>query len=225
MKIPASAALFAGLAVAHPNCPRVHIIGARETTAPQSNPYGTATALVNQVLATYPGSAAEAIVYPACSGQEACGGVQFPDSVAQGTAAVIKAVNTYNAKCPHTQIILIGYSQGGHIMDNAICGGLGETLTSKAVAAVKAAVFLGPTSFSSDLSYSLGTCNGGGASARPAGFKCAPAKPSIVKSWCDDTDQFCCGGTDIPIHFTYTDKYGADALAFIKSRVPASKRA
>ncbi|KAH9875422.1 hypothetical protein J1614_004914 [Plenodomus biglobosus] len=131
-------------------------------------------------------------------------------------------------------------------MDNAICGGLGETLTTKSVAAVKAAVFLGPTSFSSDLAYSLGTCNGGGvsflpssprvaqisdakhgsqASARPTGFTCAPANPSIIKSWCDDTDQFCCGGTDIPIHFTYTDKYGADALAFIKSRVPASKRA
>ncbi|KAH9875423.1 carbohydrate esterase [Plenodomus biglobosus] len=111
MKIPASAALFAGLAAARPNCPKVHIIGARETTAPQSNPYGTATPLVNQTLASYPGSTAEAIVYPACSGQEACGGIQFPDSLAQGTAAVIRAVNTYNAQCPSTKIILIGYSQ------------------------------------------------------------------------------------------------------------------
>lgn len=119
MKFTAAAALSVlGLAVANPvelterqSCPKVYIFGARETTVPQSNGYGTAGGLVNQVKAAYPGSGSEAIVYPACGGQSSCGGVSYDNSQSQGTAAVIKAVTAYNQKCPSTQIVLIGYSQ------------------------------------------------------------------------------------------------------------------
>nr|GFD57082.1 hypothetical protein [Tanacetum cinerariifolium] len=67
--------------------------------------------LVNSVKAAYPGSGSEAIVYPACGGQAACGGISYDNSASQGTAAVVKAVTAYNQKCPNTQIVLIGYSQ------------------------------------------------------------------------------------------------------------------
>lgn len=118
MKIAATAALFAGLAIAGPveieerqACPKVYIFGARETTQPQSNGFGTGAGLVNQVKAAYSGAGAEAIVYPACGGQSSCGGVSYDNSASQGTAAVVKAVTAYNQKCPSTQIVLIGYSQ------------------------------------------------------------------------------------------------------------------
>ncbi len=91
------------------SCPKVHVYGARETTVAQG--YGTSQGLVNMVTQAYPGSTAEAIVYPACGGQSSCGGASYGDSASQGTAAVVKAVTSFNQKCPDTKIVLIGYSQ------------------------------------------------------------------------------------------------------------------
>lgn len=126
MKVTAAAALsLAGLVAANPvelaerqNCPKVYVFGARETTAPAG--YGTSQGLVNMVKQAYPGAGSEAINYPACGGQSQCGGVSYDNSATQGTAAVVRAVTAYNQRCPDTQIVLIGYSQGGQIMDNAL---------------------------------------------------------------------------------------------------------
>ncbi|KAJ4368774.1 hypothetical protein N0V83_005856 [Neocucurbitaria cava] len=228
MKVTAAAALFAGLAAAGPvelaerqSCPKVYIFGARETTLPQSNGYGTAGGLVNSVKSAYPGAGSEAIVYPACGGGSSCGGVSYENSASQGTAAVVKAVTAYNQKCPDTQIVLIGYSQGGQIMDNAICGGSGSTLTGAALAAVKAAIFMGDPHNVNGLSYNVGTCKAGGFAARPSGYKCAPANPSIIQSYCDSADPYCCNGNDANAHQQYVNKYGSQALTFIKSKLTA----
>ena len=129
MKFTAAAALSViGFAVANPvelaerqSCPKVYIFGARETTVAQSNGFGTAAGLVNQVKAAYAGSGAEAIVYPACGGQASCGSVSYDNSASQGTAAVVKAVTAYNQKCPSTQIVLIGYSQVCPSANDSVC--------------------------------------------------------------------------------------------------------
>lgn len=111
-----AALLLAQLAVASPvdpvkraTCPGVHVFGARETTV--SAGYGSSATVVNLVLNTYSGSTAEAISYPACGGQSSCGGISYADSVKQGVAAITTAVNNYNAQCPSTQLVIVGYSQ------------------------------------------------------------------------------------------------------------------
>lgn len=91
------------------SCPKIHVFGARETTAPAG--FGTAGTVVNLVLQAYPGATSEAISYPACGGQSSCGGASYANSALQGTAAVAKAVNAFNTKCPDTQLVLVGYSQ------------------------------------------------------------------------------------------------------------------
>lgn len=91
------------------SCPSVHIFGARETTAAAG--YGSAGTVVNEILSAYPGSTAEAIVYPACGGGSSCGGVSYSSSASQGTTAVCNAVSAYAAKCPSTKLVLVGYSQ------------------------------------------------------------------------------------------------------------------
>lgn len=93
------------------SCPPIHVFGARETTAPAG--MGTAGAIVDAIVQAHPGATSEAIEYPACGGQPECGGVQYGDSVKQGTAAAAAAVNAFNEQCPDTQIVLIGYSQVG----------------------------------------------------------------------------------------------------------------
>ncbi|KAF5326968.1 hypothetical protein D9619_004108 [Psilocybe cf. subviscida] len=94
---------------ARQSCPGIHVFGARETTAPTG--YGTAGVVVNLVLNSHSGSTAEAINYPACGGQSSCGSVSYANSAVQGVAAVASAVNSFNSRCPQTQLVLVGYSQ------------------------------------------------------------------------------------------------------------------
>lgn len=114
MLLTTATLLLAGTTLASPleerqSCPKVHVFGARETTVSQG--YGSSSTVVNLVLGAYSGSTAEAIVYPACGGQSSCGSVSYANSVQQGVAAVTSAVNSFNTKCPTTQLVLVGYSQ------------------------------------------------------------------------------------------------------------------
>lgn len=182
MLIP-SILFFLGLAAASPvdlledrqtSCPGIHVFGARETTVSQG--YGTSSVVVNAVLAAYSGSTSEAIVYPACGGQASCGSISYANSVLQGVAAVKSQVNAFNTKCPSTQLVIVGYSQGGQIFDDAFCGGgdtnegLSDTsvqIQASAVAMIKAAIWMGNPRFISGLSYQVGTCKAQGVRSLP----------------------------------------------------------
>lgn len=174
----ALASALGGLTLASPieletrqSCPKVHVFGARETTAPAG--YGSSSTVVNLILGAYSGSTSEAINYPACGGQSSCGSVSYANSVQQGVAAVTSAVNSFNAKCPSTQLVLVGYSQGGQIFDDAFCGGgdssegISSTaipLTAAAVNMIKAAIFQGDPRYVAGVSYDVGTCAAQGVS-------------------------------------------------------------
>jgi acetylxylan esterase len=153
------------------SCPPVHVFGARETTV--SPGYGSAGTVVNLILAAHAGATSEAISYPACGGQSSCGGISYANSAYQGVQAVVSAVNSFYTKCPSTQLVLVGYSQGGQIMDDALCGGgdpaegitsTAVPLSAGAVGAIKAAIFMGDPRFVAGLSYEVGTCKAGGVS-------------------------------------------------------------
>jgi acetylxylan esterase len=96
------------------SCPGVHVFGARETTV--SPGYGSSITVVNLVLAAYSGSTSEAITYPACGGQSTCGGISYAASATQGTANAAAAINAFNAQCPSTQLVLVGYSQVSEVL-------------------------------------------------------------------------------------------------------------
>jgi acetylxylan esterase len=55
-------------------CPKIHISGARETTAPPG--YGSAGTVVNLILNAHPDSTAEVINYPATGGNSYGASVQ-----------------------------------------------------------------------------------------------------------------------------------------------------
>lgn len=107
-------------------------------------------------------------------GQASCGGASYSSSASQGTTAVAKAVNDYAARCPNTQIVLVGYSQGAQITDNAFCGGgdsgqgivstAANTINSAAAAQVKAVIEMGNPRYIYGLAYEVGTCRAQGVS-------------------------------------------------------------
>ncbi|KAK7419044.1 hypothetical protein QQX98_003546 [Neonectria punicea] len=206
------------------SCPGIHIFGARETTA--SAGFGSAGAMINMIIADHSGATSEAITYPACGGQASCGSVAYGDSAKQGTAAVATAVNAFNEKCPNSQIVLVGYSQGGQIMDNALCGGgdsgagITDTavpISAAAVKMIKAAILMGDPRYVSGLAYGVGTCKNGGFDARASGFVCPSA--SKVQLYCDAEDPYCCNGNDAAHHQQYVSIYGTKAKTFVNSKL------
>ncbi|KAF7347136.1 Acetyl xylan esterase [Mycena venus] len=218
--------LLLGAGFAAAQCPNVHVFGARETTVPPG--YGTAGTVVTSIQNAFPGATAEAINYPACGGQASCGDVSYANSVIQGVAAVANQVNSFNSQCPNTVLVLVGYSQGGQIFDDAYCGGgdTNEGLSSTAIpisaAAQKkiaAAIFMGDPRHIPGLSYNVGTCQASGFAPRPAGFQCPYA--ANIQSYCDAADPYCCNGSDANTHQGYAVEYGAVALTFVKNKVNA----
>ncbi|KAF7934014.1 uncharacterized protein EAE97_008375 [Botrytis byssoidea] len=208
-------------------CPEIHVFGARETTAPAG--FGTAGVVVDLIRAAHPGATAEAINYPACGGQSSCGGVSYGNSVVAGVAAVAAAVNKYNTDCPSTKLVLVGYSQGGEIMDDAFCGGgdanngLTNTaipIQASAINMIKAAIFMGNPRYIYGLSYEVGTCRAHGFAPRPSGFSCPSA--SKIKSYCDAADPYCCTGSDANTHQGYGTEYGQQALTFVNAQLASS---
>ncbi|KAF8175577.1 cutinase-domain-containing protein [Pholiota molesta] len=223
----ASILLLGATLAAAQSCPSVHVFGARETTAPPG--YGTSQSVVQSIVSAYPGATMEAINYPACGGQASCGDVSYASSAVQGVAAVATAVNSFNTNCPNTWLVLVGYSQGGQIMDDAYCGGgdTNEGLTNTAIpisaAAQKkiaAAIFMGDPRHIPGLSYNVGTCQASGFAPRPTGFQCPYA--SNIQSYCDAADPYCCNGNDANTHQGYAVEYGAVALTFVKNKLNAA---
>ncbi|KAJ6554267.1 Acetylxylan esterase At 0.90 angstrom resolution [Mycena capillaripes] len=218
--------LALGATLAAAQCPNVHIFGARETTAPPG--FGSAGPVVQSIQNAFPGATSEVINYPACGGQASCGSVSYASSATQGLAAVANQVNSFNSRCPNTVLVLVGYSQGGQIMDDAYCGGgdTNEGITNTAIPIstaaqnkIAAAIFLGDPRHIPGLSYNVGTCQASGFAPRPAGFQCPHA--ANIQSYCDAPDPFCCNGNNAATHQGYATEYGAVALTFVKNKVNA----
>ncbi|KKA30377.1 hypothetical protein TD95_001007 [Thielaviopsis punctulata] len=203
------------------SCPNVHIIAARETTAPAG--FGTSLSVVQSIESAFPGATAEAIDYPAA------GGNSYASSVTAGIAAVIKQVEAFNSKCPDSIIVMVGYSQGSQIMDDAFCGGPdgssmaanAATVSAAAGDKVAALIWMGDPRAIGGLPYQVGTATLGGFAARPSNFKC-PTYSSRIQSYCDSQDPYCSKGNDAQHHQEYAQIYGSQALAFVKSKVDAA---
>lgn len=146
------------------SCPPIHVFGARETTAPVG--FGSSQTVVNLIMNAFPGTTSEAIVYPAI------GGNNYSMSVAAGIRAVVQQTSAFAARCPQSKIVMVGYSQGSQIIDDAFCGGPdGQSLTNSSVpmpvdvgAKVAAQIWMGNPRHVDGLPYNVGTAKLGGVS-------------------------------------------------------------
>ncbi|KAI1383408.1 carbohydrate esterase family 5 protein [Hypoxylon trugodes] len=203
------------------NCPEIHIFGARETTALPG--FGSASTVVNLVQQANKGATSESIIYPAA------GGNVYSASVTAGVTAVANQTNTFNKMCPGSKIIMVGYSQGAQIVDDAFCGGpdrvsLNTTkasISSGVSKMVAAIILMGNPRHVDGLPFNVGNATAGGFAARPAGFKC-PAFENIIQAYCDAEDPFCAKGNKTATHQGYGREYGQAALQFVQSKLEGS---
>ena len=201
-------------------CPQLHVIAARETTAPPG--FGAAQTLVDLITHSFPGTTSEAIIYPAAGSSNQ----NYSLSVTAGVLAVLAQVTRFAAQCPETVLVMHGYSQGAQIMDNAFCGGPdGDSLLAtpplvqRAIGNnVAAIIMMGNPRHVAGLPYNVGNATAPGFAARPVGFAC-PLYQTRIQSYCDSPDPFCANGTDAIFHEGYGTRNGTQALQFIVSKL------
>lgn len=94
----------------------VYVIGVRGTD--EAAGYGSVASVVSSVLAAIPGSAGVALDYPASYLDPL-----YPTSVTDGINTLISLVQSYADSCSG-DIVLVGFSQGGNVITDALAGGV-----------------------------------------------------------------------------------------------------
>lgn len=92
-----------------------------------------------------------------------------------GVANLKKAIGAYTQQCPQSKLVLMGYSQGGAVLVDTLCGGGGRQvgpatpgLTLEEGKLIKAAVSMGDPRFVPGTKYDLGTNRGRGGVSSPS---------------------------------------------------------
>ncbi|KAK3688875.1 cutinase-domain-containing protein [Podospora appendiculata] len=163
-----------------------------------------------------PGSTVSAVDYPATF--EA-----YFASEAKGSEVFTTLIAEYTKQCPKTKIALLGYSQGGQALMDALCGNSEWGFTPSAdlsesyESSVVAAVTFGDPSHTVGAPWNAGTSNQTGIFARSNLTACEPYSDSI-RGWCDTGDIYCDNGNNTKVHGSYFKNYTMDAAEFIVKR-------
>lgn len=203
-----------------PECPPVHIIVARASLEQPGT--GIIGSVAQQIASDNEGTTIEAVDYPATL-------QDYGNSSAQGTEAMTVALNNVAIECPDTKVVLMGYSQGAHVVGDTMCGGgaIGQNGSLPNRPAVKAAaskvvamVQMGDPRFLANQSYDVGSSINNGIFPRPANVSCKKYAP-IIKSYCNTGDPFCARGSNLTVHLQYVSEFGQNAKKFVDSRIKA----
>jgi acetylxylan esterase len=226
--VTATAGMVAvGIAVAGPanavasssGCAAVSIITARASTEAAGE--GITGALVTQVVNASAQTVSRASVsYPATLNN-------YANSSLQGINAAKTQITNLVNSCPNTKIVLMGYSQGAHVMLDVLGGGQGGSLgTATAPLAaniashVTAVATFGDPRHVPNQAFNLGTATRNGRFPRSqtqlnvlAGFA------SRIAAWCDANDTFCDSGNSVNVHTSYLNRYQNAAANFVLGKI------
>lgn len=208
------AAVLAGLAIAttvlvtgspaadaQAGCTQVEIVTARGTWEPQNSSY-LLTQVANRVRTGLTGVTTSTydVVYPAQP--------SFNTSAPQGVTNLISHLNTEAAQCPDQRYILMGYSQGGLVVSDALVntgrayGGTG-TLSAEAASRIAAIGNFGSMRFTAGQPYNAGTPEAGRQSLLPVPPGALSAYASRMMDYCYNDDWVCQGDGSFLTHIMY----------------------
>lgn len=198
-------------------CADVHVIAARASTeAPGAGIIGS---LVSRVQSTSRQTVStDAVDYPALLNP-------YAPSAAEGTRALAGQLTRQVTTCPDQKIVLVGYSQGAHVVGDVLGGGGGGTLGAKtppvdaAVSARVAAVIqMGDPRFIAGKPFDVGSARTDGLFPRGAD-QSLDAFADRIQSYCDTGDPFCARGASVAVHLNYTNEFNAQAARFVLDRI------
>ncbi|KAE8395571.1 acetylxylan esterase precursor [Aspergillus alliaceus] len=203
-------------------CAKVHMIVARQSTSWPGE--GRMKELADFIKRHLPNSDSEALQYPAY------GDIwRYRSSVFAGDTAMISAITSYAVRCPDSQIVLLGYSQGAHIIGDVLCGSVVERgfpailpIDDRLGAKISAAISMGDPTHVPGLPYNVGTGKKNGKFPRVNHTACTKYE-SIRRSYCDEGDKYCASGYWFGVHRKYVKKYKGDATWFVLSKVNGSR--
>jgi acetylxylan esterase len=200
-------------------CAQVSIITARASTeaAGEGITGNLVTAIVNASTQTV---SRASVSYPATLNN-------YNSSSLQGINAATTQITNLVNSCPTTKIVLLGYSQGAHVMLDVLGGGQGGSLgtatpplASNIASHVTAVATFGDPRHVPNQSFDLGTSTRAGRFPRSqtqlnvlAGFA------SRIAAWCDSNDTFCDSGNSTNVHLTYLNRYQNAAASFVLGKI------
>ena len=201
-------------------CAAVSIITARASTeaAGEGITGNLVTAIVNASAQTV---SRASVSYPATLNN-------YANSSLQGINALKTQLTNLVNSCPNTKVVLMGYSQGAHVVLDVLGGGQGGSLgtatapisTSIGSHVVAVATFGDPRHVPNQ-PFNLGT------STRNGRFPRSSTQLNVLNStysgkiaaWCDRNDTFCDSGFSTNVHLTYLDRYQNAAANFVLGKV------
>lgn len=217
-----ASAVAAGGASALPGgqCGSVYMIVGRGTNEPPGE--GHTAELVNDIKRhTRQRIDDVAVDYPATAKNLA----DYANSSGKGTAAVRGMLTDEVGRCPTQKIVMLGYSQGAHIIGDAIAGGAGGKLGPQTPPVprnisehVTAVIQFGDPRHMAGLPFDVGTSTHNGRFPRAADQSLMPFS-RVIQSYCDADDLFCDSGNSLPVHRSYLRKYRDDATRFVVNAI------
>ncbi|KAJ8123664.1 hypothetical protein ONZ43_g438 [Nemania bipapillata] len=222
-----SAALTLGLAAmaaAHPlvqnravTCVSgLYMIAARGSEEdPGEGPLSQVTSLVKTLV---PGSTDVAVDYPAAIFSDGT----YPVSVYEGIDDAIDKIEAYVSACgPSSKIALLGFSQGGNVMTDALAGGVlkPSPIGSQYKNNIRAVVVFGDPTFTVGQSFNVGNATKSGIFSR-GGDSLAKLNTyaSVIQSYCMVHDTVCATGDSLDVHSAEVPTFAAAAAQFIASK-------
>ncbi|TLD13412.1 uncharacterized protein PgNI_05090 [Pyricularia grisea] len=172
------------------------------------------------IAESIPGSSITAVDYPAD-----INAVKYLFSVRKGVTRLTKLIEEYHKHCPRGKIVLVGFSQGAHVVGDTLCGASSfPILRTKPIDSIYnknviATLMFGDPTRAKNQGWNVGTVTDrDGYFPRHKNTACSPYSQSM-RSWCDQKDRWCDkhapGGTDRSVHSTYQIKYRNEAKDFV----------
>ena len=200
-------------------CTPVHIITARASGEAPGE--GITGALASQIIRESDQQISRANVnYPATLNN-------YASSSRQGVTALKAQLTAQVQACPDQKIVLLGYSQGAHVILDAVGGGGGGSLGAATPplpdnisSHVVAFASFGDPRHVINQAFDLGSSRRNGLFPRNAtqlgvlrGFA------DKIQAYCDRNDTFCDSGFSINTHLTYLNRVQDDAAEFVLGKI------